>query len=151
MIKASKQKIVFFIMLFLAAFLLCSIGVIYGVSYYSIYRENQEIVSSRAVRYVEAIADEPMQEQPQENGNFMEMLEENGLSFTMFYAVSFDKDGTAKNVMNIPNSSFTERQVVETAQTLLSRSKMKGIFQGKVYQHISRTDFDALVWMIHPS
>ena len=43
MIKASKQKIVFFIMLFLAAFLLCSIGVIYGVSYYSIYRENQEI------------------------------------------------------------------------------------------------------------
>ena len=53
--------------------------------------------------------------------------------------------------MNIPNSSLTERQVVETAQTLLSRSRMKGIFQGKVYQHISRADFDALVWMDNPA
>ena len=80
MIKASKQKIVFFIMLFLTAFLLCSIGVIYGVSYYSIYRENQEVVSTRAMRYADAISDEPMQEEPQENGNFMEMLEENGFA-----------------------------------------------------------------------
>ena len=150
MIKASKQKIVFFIMLFLAAFLLCSIGVIYGVSYYSIYRENQEIVSARAMRYADATSDEPMQEEPQENGNFMEMLEENGLSLTMFYAVSFDKDGAVKNVMNIPDSSLSDEEVVETAQALLSRSRMKGIFQGKVYQHISRTDFDALVWMDNP-
>ena len=150
MIKATKQKIVFFIMLFLAAFLLCSIGVIYGVSYYSIYRENQEIVSARAVRYADATSDEPMQEEPQENGNFMEMLEENGLSLTMFYAVSFDKDGAVKNVMNIPDSSLSDEEVVETAQTLLSRSRMKGIFQGKVYQHINRTDFDALVWMDNP-
>ena len=150
MIKTSKQKIVFFIMLFLAVFLLCAIGVIYGVSYHSIYRENQEIVSARAVRYADAVEDESMQEEPQENGNFMEMLEENGLSLTMFYAVSFDKDGTVRNVMNIPDSSLTERQVVETAQALLARSKVKGIFQGKVYQHISRTDFDALVWMDNP-
>ena len=137
-------------MLFLAVFLLCAIGVIYGVSYHSIYRENQEIVSARAVRYADAVEDESMQEEPQENGNFMEMLEENGLSLTMFYAVSFDKDGTVRNVMNIPDSSLTERQVVETAQALLARSKVKGIFQGKVYQHISRTDFDALVWMDNP-
>ena len=74
-------------MLFLAAFLLCSIGVIYSVSYYSIYRENQEIVSARAVRYADAVEDEPMQEEPQENGNFMEMLEENGLTLTMIKTV----------------------------------------------------------------
>ena len=151
MIKASKKKIVFFIILFLAAFLLCSIGVIYGVSYYSVYKENREIVSSRAERYADAIADESTREEPQDNGNFMRMLEENGLSLTMFYAVSFDKSGTVKNVMNIPYSSFSDEEIVETAKVLLTHGKMEGIFQGKVYRHINRTDFDALVWMDNPT
>lgn len=150
MIKASKQKIVWFILLFLAAFLICSIGVIYGVSYYSIYRDNQEIVSARAVRYADAIADEHTKEEPQADGSFMEMLEENGLSLTMFYAVSFRKDGAVKNVMNIPNSALTDEDVVKTARALLARNKMAGSYRGAVYQHVSRADFDALVWMDNP-
>ena len=150
MIKASKQKIVFYIMLFLAAFLICAIGIIYGVSYYSLYRENQATVSARAVRYANTISEKHIQEVPQEGDDFMEMLEENGLSLTMFYAVAFNKDGTVKNMMNIPNSSLTDEKVVKTAQALLSRSKESGVYQGMVYQYIIRTDFDALVWMDSP-
>ena len=137
-------------MLFLAAFLICSICVIYGVSYYSIYRENQEIVSARALRYAGAIMDESKQETQQQDGGFMEMLEKNGLSLTMFYAVSFDKSGTVKNVMNIPDSSLTDEEVVETARVLLDRRKSAGIYRGKAYQHISNSDLDALVWMDNP-
>ena len=137
-------------MLFLAAFLILSIGVIYSVSYYSIYKENREIVSARALRYVDAILDEPEQETQQQDGRFMEMLEENGLSLTMFYAVSFDKDGTVKNVMNIPDSSLKDEEVVETARVLLDRRKPTGIYRGAVYRHISNSDLDALVWMDNP-
>lgn len=137
-------------MLFLAAFLICSIGVIYSVSWYTLYRENQEIVSERALRYADAVAGDSMQEKVQDNSDFMEILSENGLSLTMFYAVAFYKDGAVKNVMNMPNPSLTDEEVVETARVLLDRSRMAGVWRGAVYQHVDRTDVDAVVWMDNP-
>ena len=148
MLRTSKRRIVALIMVFLALFLLTAIGIIYGVSYYSIYRDNQAVVTDRAERYLKAQMKENAQGSPSEG--FMEALKEQGLSLTMFYAVCYEENGSVHNIMNVPDSGFTDGEIIMMAETLLSRDRPKGMFRGFVYQCLESEGYRAAVWMDNP-
>ena len=149
MFEAMKRKIVTFILLFLGLFLLLSMTVIYCVSYGNVYQENQTVLTNCADNYLRAMTTGRNGEN--ETGavgrGFMEALKERGLSLTMFYAVTLERDGTIRDVMNVPDSAYGEAEVVKAAEEILSRRGGRGAYRGWVWQRRETEEFKIAVWM----
>ena len=149
MFKTSKRRIVIFILLFLALFLLLSVSVIYSVSYDNVYRENQTVLTNRADNYLAAMTEEQKEDNAsgEADDGFMELLAQHGLSLTLFYAVTLEKDGAVRNVMNVPDSAYTEEELIDVAENMIAANRRQGVYRGWVYQCRETEKYDIAVWM----
>ncbi len=149
MFSKSRKKIVATVMAALLLFLIVTLGVIYGSSYYELNKQNTEMLQRYADSYLPDQQAEERGEpaQPPENPGRPPRPDEPAFRLSTFYSVSFSENGQVLAVDNEKDDIYSESDLVGIAEKVLKEGQPSGQTDALLYRVVRREGYTLVAFM----
>ncbi len=145
----SRRRIVISVMVALVLLLTVTLGTIYGSSYLSLKKQNEEMLERYVGMYsLEAQPDmAPPTLPPREGGEMPRMSDGALYQLSSFYSAALAEDGTILAVDTGNNGLYGEEDIAEKAREVLKSGKKTGSLNNMLFQADHREDYSLVAFM----
>ncbi len=149
MFSKTRKKIIVAIMTFLIVFLAVTLATIYGTSYYSLKKENKEMLD----RYITLYSlDAPPFDGPPGLPPDIEEIDQLPPEVTVFrlssfYSVAVSEEGEILSIDIDENGIYSENEIVTIAFDLLKKNRASGVTKKLMYQIEERDGYTLIAFI----